>query len=75
MNLRVIIERIEDDYAVLRTENGEEIFFPLNLLPEAAEGKVLQLQSADEETGDKRRETNASEQVILAKTILNEIFG
>jgi hypothetical protein len=68
MTIRFIIDRFENDDAVLITEDGFKISWPKNRLPaEVAEGHVLEFligRDLKEEAG--RRQ--------LAKDILNEIL-
>ncbi len=66
--LKVVIDRIEGNSAVLKTDDGQEILWPTKNLPEdAKEGTaarlVLSTSRSDEE-----------ERTKLAKTLLNEIL-
>lgn len=68
MILKLTIDRFEGDKAVLIAENGEQIIWPKNKLPEQArEGMVLNfnVQNSEEAEKDKKE---------LAKNILNEIL-
>lgn len=65
MNIKLIIERIENGQAVLKTEDGQNIIWPTNKLPEsAAEGTILNISINNKEQTNKQ----------LAKDILNEIL-
>lgn len=68
MEFKLILDRFEEDKAVLKTEDGkEEVIIPKSLLPDISEGAFLNfdvktLTQAEEE----KRKT--------AKDILNEIL-
>lgn len=65
MNIKLIIERIENGQAVLKTDDGQTIIWPTNKIPEpVAEGTILNL------TLNNKEQTNNQ----LAKDILNEIL-
>lgn len=65
MNIKLIIERIENGQAVLKTEDGQNIIWPANKLPEPInEGAVLNISINNKEQTNKQ----------LAKDILNEIL-
>jgi hypothetical protein len=68
MKVKIIIDRFEGDFAVLKTENNKTINWPIENLPEgASEGSALFFLIGDSpETADSKRE--------LAKDILNEIL-
>jgi len=66
--LNGIIDRIEGDFAVIRTSKTE-ILWPIEFLPkEAKEGSSISLKAFLEKDETKEREK-------LAKTILNEILS
>lgn len=63
------IDRFENEKAVLKTEDGETIVWPKNMLPAGAkEGMIL----AFTVIGDEEKEKNKKE---LAKDILNELLN
>ena len=65
MNIKLIIERIENGQAVLKTEDGQNIIWPVNKLPEPiTEGAILNIS-----INNKEQKNNQ-----LAKDILNEIL-
>jgi len=69
MNIKLIIDRIENNQAVLKTEDNQTIIWPVNKLPaNTTEGTVLNflIASNPSEEQDKKQ---------LAKDILNEILG
>lgn len=68
MNIKITIDRFENDKAVLKTDDGDTIVWPKNKLPEnAREGAVLNFNIlTDAETEKDKRD--------LAKEILNEIM-
>ena len=68
-NIRMTVDRFEENKAVLSSDNNEEIVVLKRLLPkEAIEGSVLHLTIATDEAETKRRETTAKE-------LLNEILN
>ncbi|MDD5032330.1 MAG: DUF3006 domain-containing protein [Patescibacteria group bacterium] len=68
MEHSLTIDRFEDEKAVLKTEKGETITWPKNMLPaEAKEGEILAFSIR----GDKEKEKDKKE---LAKDILNELL-
>ncbi|MDO8261283.1 MAG: DUF3006 domain-containing protein [Candidatus Magasanikbacteria bacterium] len=66
MNIKLIIDRIENGQAVLKTDDNQTIIWPTSKLPEpVAEGEVLNLSiNSGKEQNNKQ----------LAKDILNEIL-
>lgn len=67
--MRFVIDRFEDDEAVLRTDDGQDLVVPITELPEgAAEGGVV-----DANFGVAQIATN--DRSSRAKDILNEILG
>lgn len=68
MNIKLIIDRIENNYAILKTTDNKAINWPLDKLPnDIKEGSSLSfLIGASPETADSKKE--------LAKDILNEIL-
>lgn len=68
MNIKLTIDRFENNKAVLKTEEGISIIWPKNKLPEQArEGIVLNFKIADNIQAEKEKKE-------LAKDILNEIL-
>lgn len=69
MNLTLTVDRIEEDKAVLLTDDNKEIIWPTKKLPENIhEGQVLYINISD--VADRKEGTNRK----LAKDILNEIL-
>ena len=68
MNIKLTIDRIEGDEAVLKTEDGQSVVWPKNKLPDGArESMALNFNIlSDAETEKDKKE--------LAKEILNEIL-
>lgn len=69
MHIKITIDRLENDKAVLQTEDGQSIIWPKDKLPAGArEGMALNFNIlSDIETEKSKRE--------LAKEILNEILN
>ena len=68
MILKLTIDRIESDQAVLKTQDNETIIWPKNKLPQNAhEGAVFVFVITD----DKQKEGDDKQ---LAKNVLNEIL-
>ncbi|MBA3047052.1 DUF3006 domain-containing protein [Patescibacteria group bacterium] len=69
MNIKITIDRFENDKAVFKTEEGISIIWPKNNLPEQArEGMVLNFNITDNLQAEKEKKQ-------LAKDILNEILN
>ena len=69
MDVKIIIDRFENDKAVLQTNDGHIIIWPKDKLPDGArEGAALNFSiSTDAETEEDKKK--------LAKEILNEILN
>jgi hypothetical protein len=66
--IKAVIDRFEGKNAVLRTEDGQELIWPIKNLPEdATEGSSIRLVLSTSITDKEEREK-------LAKTLLNEIL-
>ncbi|MBU1036860.1 DUF3006 domain-containing protein [Patescibacteria group bacterium] len=64
-----VIDRLEDRWAVIKTEDNKEILWPAKSLPEkAAPGSMVRLTLSDLENEKEGQEA-------LAKTMLNEILN
>ncbi len=69
MNIKLTIDRFEEDKVVLKTDDNQTIIWPKNKLPaEAREGAVIAFNIIT----DAKEEKNKQEQ---AKEILNEILS
>ncbi len=69
MNIKLTIDRFEEDKVVLKTDDNQTIIWPKNKLPaEAREGAVITFNIIT----DAKEEKNKQEQ---AKEILNEILS
>lgn len=67
--IKVVLDRFEGKFAVLKTSDGQELLWPIKNLPEEAkEGSGMRLILATAKTDQEEREK-------LAKTILNEILS
>ncbi|MFH1428034.1 MAG: DUF3006 domain-containing protein [Patescibacteria group bacterium] len=68
MTIKIVIDRFENDKAVLKTEDGQTIIWPKAKLPsDSKEGAVLNfIISSNQQTEDEKKE--------MAKNILNEIL-
>ena len=53
--MKVIIDRFEEDYAVIEISAGNFVNIPRVLIPEAKEGDVIKIE-IDKEATDKRKE-------------------
>lgn len=66
--LQATVDRFEGEYAILKTEDGEELKWPRKNLPSSVhEGNILYLQTMLNTEKEAEREK-------LAKTLLNEIL-
>jgi len=63
--MKVIIDRFEEDYAIVEIDVGEFAELPRVLIPDANEGDVINI-SIDKENTEKRKE------VIL--DLMNQVF-
>ncbi len=69
MNIKITIDRVENDKAVLQTEDGQSIIWPKDKLPEGArEGTALNFNILNDAEAEKDKKK-------LAKEILNEILN
>ena len=53
--MKVIIDRLEENFAVVETETGVMVDLPRILVPEAKEGDVVNI-TVDASTTDKRKQ-------------------
>lgn len=67
MNLVLIVDRIEEDKAVLKTEDNLEIIWPKKKLPKLHEGQALHINISDVAHQEKANKK-------FAKDILNELL-
>ncbi len=66
--IKAAIDRLEGDSAVIKTEDGQELLWPKQSLPEdAKEGSAVRL-------GISTNQSDEEERTRLAKTLLNEIL-
>ena len=66
--LKAAIDRIEGEFAILKTEDNQEILWPIkNLSEDAKEGTAVRLILSTSKTDEEER-------TKLAKTMLNEIL-
>lgn len=63
--MKVIIDRLEEDYAIVELEEGKMLEIPKELFPEAKEGDIVNIEISKEET-NKRKEQ--------IKKMMNNIF-
>ena len=67
-SIKATIDRLEDCFAVLKTDDAQEILWPIKSLPEGAkEGTVVKLVLSTSKTEEEERKK-------IAKTLLNEIL-
>ena len=67
--IKGVIDRFEEDWAVIATEDHQEILWPKNKLPEGLkEGSSVSLAISDSLVDQQEREA-------LAKAMLNEILN
>lgn len=68
MLIKLTIDRFEEETTVLKSETGESIVWPKNMLPAGThEGSVLEFEIKDDNSAE-------AEKKELAKHILNEIL-
>jgi hypothetical protein len=66
--IKAAIDRLEGDSAVIKTEDGQELLWPKQNLPEdAKEGSAVRLRISTNQSDEEER-------TKLAKTLLNEIL-
>lgn len=66
--MKVIIDRIEGDLAVLELENGEFINVDIRILPSnAMEGSIITISCDENETDKKRTEVKQKMNAIFRK--------
>jgi len=53
--MRVIIDRFEEEYAVVELEDGSMAYLPAKLLPGAREGDVVEIKVDQAETARRKR--------------------
>lgn len=67
--IKATIDRIEESKAVIRSDDGQTLLWPIENLPEdTSEGSVVYINLSKTEIGEQEREN-------LAKDILNEIMN
>ncbi len=67
--IKAVIDRIEESKAVIRSDDGQTLLWPIENLPEdTSEGSVVYINLSKSEIGEQEREN-------LAKDILNEIMN
>ena len=68
LSITGIIDRLEEKMAVIRTEDGQQIIWPIAKMPEGiTEGEAIKLSIVTD-----KKETK--EQEKIAKEVLNEIL-
>lgn len=66
--IKAVIDRLEENFAVLKTEDGQEVLWPVkDLSKEAKEGAAVRLILSTDESDEEERKK-------IAKTLLNEIL-
>lgn len=66
--LKATVDRIENNFAIIKTEDKQEILWPIDNLPEdAKEGSTVRLNLSTSKTDEEER-------VKLAKSLLEEIL-
>ena len=61
--MKVIIDRFEGDYAIVELDEGKILELPKELIPEAEEGDVINIEILKEET-NKRKEQIKNKAII-----------
>lgn len=56
MNLKVILDRFEEDFALVELENKEIVNIPRILVSEAEEGDIIEIRICKEETRQRQEE-------------------
>lgn len=56
MNLKVILDRFEEDFALVELENKEIVNIPRILVSEAEEGDIIEIRICKEETKQRQEE-------------------
>lgn len=68
-SLKAIVDRIEESKAVIRSDDGQTLLWPIENLPEdTSEGSVVYISLTKSEVEEQEREN-------LARDILNEIMN
>lgn len=66
--LKAAVDRLEGNFAVVKTEDGQELLWPIADLPEGVkEGTAVRLNLSTNQTDEEER-------TKLAKSLLNEIL-
>ena len=66
--LKAAVDRLEGNFAVVKTEDGQELLWPIADLPEGVrEGTAVRLNLSTSQTDEEER-------TKLAKSLLNEIL-
>ena len=63
--MKVIVDRIEENFLVVELENGKVFNIPREIMPEAREGDLINIKIDKNET--KKRDENI-------KALMNDIF-
>jgi len=67
-SIRGVVDRFEGKLAIIKTDDGQEISWPIKNLPEdCQEGSVIRLTLSTSKTDQEEREK-------IAKAILNEVL-
>lgn len=53
--MKIIIDRIENDFVVVELPNGKTLDIPCSLLPDATEGDVYSIDKDSSETDDRTK--------------------
>ena len=56
VNLKVILDRFEEDFALVELENKEIVNIPRILVSEAEEGDIIEIRICKEETRQRQEE-------------------
>ena len=63
--MKVIIDRFEEDYAIVEIEIGKSVNLPKILVPNAKEGDVINIEIDTNETENRKNKIN---------TLMNNLF-
>ncbi len=63
--MKVIVDRIEENYLIIELENGKTYEIPKEIIPEVIEGDVINLEIDRKETKNRQKKI---------KNIMNQVF-
>lgn len=63
--MKVIVDRIEENFIVVEIEKGKTVDIPKELIPDAQEGDVISIQIEKEETNHRKK---------MMEHLMNSVF-